>query len=167
MASRGGAPQSCRTFSRLWNRQALSSSARRPMDLESGFGFPQYVASEGCAVIGTREFACSRTPTRNPLFWNAPSWSINVNPVQPSATVPAENRQSIEARALNAALRNLSYAADVMTSHGFRVTASSMLNESGKWSADAIEAQLAHVEGNAVRRQNDDVVGGKVEGNKG
>jgi hypothetical protein len=29
---------------------------------------------------------------------------------------------------------------------------SSLLNESGKWNPDAIEAQLAHVEGNAVRR---------------
>jgi integrase len=53
---------------------------------------------------------------------------------------------------LNAALRRLGYTGDEMTSHGFRATASSMLNESGKWNADAIEAQLAHLEGNAVRR---------------
>ena len=33
-----------------------------------------------------------------------------------------------------------------MTSHGFRATASTLLNESGKWSADAIERQLSHVE---------------------
>jgi integrase len=39
-----------------------------------------------------------------------------------------------------------------MTSHGFRAAASSMLNETGKWNADAIEAQLAHIEGNSVRR---------------
>ena len=30
--------------------------------------------------------------------------------------------------------------------------ASSILNECGLWNPDAIEAQLAHVEGNAVRR---------------
>ena len=36
--------------------------------------------------------------------------------------------------------------------HGFRAVASSLLNESGKWNADAIEAQLAHVENDAVRR---------------
>jgi hypothetical protein len=30
--------------------------------------------------------------------------------------------------------------------------ASSILNKSGLWNPDAIEAQLAHVEGNAVRR---------------
>ena len=39
-----------------------------------------------------------------------------------------------------------------MTAYSFRAAASSMLNESGKWNADAIEAQLAHVEGNLVRR---------------
>ena len=38
------------------------------------------------------------------------------------------------------------------TVHGFRGTASTILNESGLWSRDAIELQLAHVEGNAVRR---------------
>ncbi len=53
---------------------------------------------------------------------------------------------------LNAALRRLGYGADDMTSHGFRAAASSILNESSKWNPDAIEAQLAHVEGNAVRR---------------
>jgi len=53
---------------------------------------------------------------------------------------------------LNAALRRLGFAKNEMTSHGFRATASSILNESGLWNPDAIEAQLAHVEKNAVRR---------------
>jgi integrase len=53
---------------------------------------------------------------------------------------------------LNAALRRLGYAKDEMTAHGFRAAASSILNESGLWNSDAIEAQLAHIEGNAVRR---------------
>lgn len=52
---------------------------------------------------------------------------------------------------LNAALRRLGYAKDEVTAHGFRATASSLLNESGKWHPDAIERQLAHVEGNDVR----------------
>lgn len=38
-----------------------------------------------------------------------------------------------------------------MTGHGFRSAASSMLNESGLWNPDAIEAQLAHVDNNSVR----------------
>lgn len=53
---------------------------------------------------------------------------------------------------LNAALRRLGFSKEEMTSHGFRAAASSILNESGKWNPDAVEAQLAHVEGNAVRR---------------
>ncbi len=53
---------------------------------------------------------------------------------------------------INAALRRMGYGKDEMTGHGFRSAASSMLNESGLWNPDAIEAQLAHVENNAVRR---------------
>jgi integrase len=53
---------------------------------------------------------------------------------------------------MNAALRRLGYGADEMTSHGFRTIASTLLNESGQWSSDAIERALAHQDGNAVRR---------------
>lgn len=53
---------------------------------------------------------------------------------------------------LNAALRRLGYGSNEMTSHGFRATASTLLNESRKFSADAIERALAHVEVNDVRR---------------
>ena len=53
---------------------------------------------------------------------------------------------------LNAALRRLRFGKDEMTSHGFRATASTLLNESRKWSEDAIERQLAHLEKNDVRR---------------
>ena len=52
---------------------------------------------------------------------------------------------------LNAALRRLGYTTDEMTSHGFRSTASTLLNESGKWSVDAIERALAHSDADAVR----------------
>ena len=38
-----------------------------------------------------------------------------------------------------------------MTTHGFRSTASTLLNERG-WNPDVIEAQLAHQDANAVRR---------------
>jgi integrase len=60
--------------------------------------------------------------------------------------------RAISDNTLNAALRRLGYGADEMTAHGFRAAASSMLNETGQWNADAIEAQLAHVENNSVRR---------------
>jgi integrase len=52
---------------------------------------------------------------------------------------------------LNAALRRLGYAKDEISGHGFRATASSLLNESGRWHPDAIERQLAHIERNVVR----------------
>ena len=53
---------------------------------------------------------------------------------------------------INAALRRLGYAKDEMTGHGFRAMASTLLNEMGKWNPDAIERQLAHADGNSVRR---------------
>ncbi len=53
---------------------------------------------------------------------------------------------------LNAALRRMGFTNEDMTSHGFRASASSMLNECGLWNADAIERQLAHVDGDSVRR---------------
>jgi integrase len=53
---------------------------------------------------------------------------------------------------MNGALRRLGYGADEMVSHGFRATASTLLNESGKWSPDAIERALGHQDEDAVRR---------------
>lgn len=53
---------------------------------------------------------------------------------------------------LNGALRRLGFSHSEATSHGFRASASSLLNESGKWSADAIEAELAHVGADEVRK---------------
>lgn len=52
----------------------------------------------------------------------------------------------------NAALRRLGYKQTEASSHGFRATASTFLNESGKWSADAIERELGHIEANEIRR---------------
>jgi integrase len=52
---------------------------------------------------------------------------------------------------LNVALRRLGYPGDQMTSHGFRATASTLLNECGLWHPDAIERSLAHRERDLVR----------------
>jgi integrase len=52
---------------------------------------------------------------------------------------------------LNAALRRLGYSKSEMTAHGFRSTASTLLNESRKFSGDAIERQLAHQEEDDTR----------------
>lgn len=52
---------------------------------------------------------------------------------------------------INAGLRRLGFAGDEMTAHGFRAMASTLLNESGKWSPDAIERALAHSDDDRVR----------------
>lgn len=52
---------------------------------------------------------------------------------------------------VNAALRRLGFTGDEMTAHGFRAMASTLLNESGKWSPDAIERALAHKDKDLVR----------------
>ena len=52
---------------------------------------------------------------------------------------------------INAAFRRMGFSKDEMTAHGFRSTASTMLNESGLWHPDAIERALAHGDSNAIR----------------
>lgn len=51
---------------------------------------------------------------------------------------------------IRTALKSLGYDSEVMTAHGFRTTASTLLNEQG-WSPDAIERQLAHSPRDQVR----------------
>lgn len=57
----------------------------------------------------------------------------------------------ISENAVNAAFRRMGFSKDEATAHGFRTTASTMLNESGKWQPDAIERALAHGDSDAVR----------------
>lgn len=51
---------------------------------------------------------------------------------------------------IRTALKTLGYESDVMSAHGFRTTASTLLNEQG-WSPDAIERQLCHMPKDQVR----------------
>jgi len=60
------------------------------------------------------------------------------------------SQRPISDNTLNAALRRLGFSKDEMTTHGFRATASTLLNESGV-APDLIELQLAHAERNKVR----------------
>lgn len=59
-------------------------------------------------------------------------------------------RRPISENNVNQALRRMGYAG-IMTAHGFRSTASSLLNEDGRWSPDVIEHALAHQDKNAIR----------------
>lgn len=60
-------------------------------------------------------------------------------------------RKPISENAFNSALRRMGYAKHEMVAHGFRATASTILNERGV-NPDVIEAALAHQDENAVRR---------------
>jgi integrase len=61
------------------------------------------------------------------------------------------SRARMSENTINGALRRLGYSGDVHVGHGFRTTASTTLNESGRFKEDWIERQLAHVEDNKVR----------------
>ena len=61
------------------------------------------------------------------------------------------NRKMLSENAMNSALRRMGYLQEEMTSHGFRSSASTIMNEQGV-NPDVIEAILAHQHGNAVRR---------------
>lgn len=61
-------------------------------------------------------------------------------------------RQPISENTLNGALRRLGFTKDEMTSHGFRASANSLLNESGKWNPDAIEVEQSRMGADEVRR---------------
>ncbi len=54
--------------------------------------------------------------------------------------------RSISENTLNAALRRMGYTTDEVTAHGFRATASTPLNESSQWHADAIRRAYARGE---------------------
>jgi integrase len=60
--------------------------------------------------------------------------------------------QPISENTINAALRRMGYTKEQMTGHGFRSTASTLLNESKKFSPDAIERALAHQDSDEIRR---------------
>lgn len=61
------------------------------------------------------------------------------------------NKKALSENAMNSALRRMGYKKDEMTAHGFRSSASSILN-GRRFDADVIEAQLSHLDTNKVRR---------------
>lgn len=61
-------------------------------------------------------------------------------------------QRPISENTLTAALRRLGYSQDEASTHGFRASASTLLNESGLWHPDAVERELGHVEADDIRR---------------
>lgn len=75
-------------------------------------------------------------------------YSNNAELVFPSVRL---KRQQLSENSFNAAIRRMGYSDEEVTAHGFRVTASTILNSRG-YDPDAIEATLAHQDPDAVRR---------------
>ncbi|UYN96054.1 MAG: tyrosine-type recombinase/integrase [Enhydrobacter sp.] len=61
------------------------------------------------------------------------------------------NRKPLSENAMNSALRRMGYTKDEVTAHGFRASASTILNERG-FNPDVIEAALGHQDEDEVRR---------------
>lgn len=60
-------------------------------------------------------------------------------------------KRPLSENTVNQCFRRMGYAVGEVTAHGLRTTASTLLNESGKWTPDAIERSLAHADSNSIR----------------
>jgi integrase len=69
--------------------------------------------------------------------------------VFPNAT---DSSQPMSKNVLTNRLRALGYAADVMSAHGFRATASTALVEELNWDPEVVDVQLSHLTGTATSR---------------
>ena len=61
------------------------------------------------------------------------------------------NKKWLSENAFNSALRRMGYTKDEVTAHGFRSTASTILN-TRDYESEVIEAALAHQDKNVIRR---------------
>jgi len=83
------------------------------------------------------------------LFETARGWQTGTELIFCS---PTNKNKSISDVAMNGALRRIGFESSEITMHGFRHTASTLLNERRDFDADLIEAQLAHQVGSDIRR---------------
>ena len=65
--------------------------------------------------------------------------------------IPRNHNQPIHFNTLNMAIRKLGYGQHQLSSHGLRSTFSTILNDSGLFQANWIEAQLSHIDKNRTR----------------
>ncbi|WP_341872118.1 tyrosine-type recombinase/integrase [Brucella microti] len=108
----------------------------------------------------TWEIPAERTKMRRPHKKPLSTQAVDVLKAQKELTGDGElvfpafhtRKRPMSENTMNMALRRMGFSQHEATSHGFRATASTILNESGKWSADAIEAELAHVGADQVRK---------------
>lgn len=97
--------------SRVWTLPAAKTKMRRPQKV--------YLTDEVVALLGELR------PISGAGRYLFPSVRTHLRPITDNT--------------LNAALRRLGYSSEEVTAHGFRATASTLLNESRKWHPDAIE----------------------------
>ena len=90
-----------------------------------------------------------------PLSWQAVKVLEDIWPVSELGAYVFPSLRTYERplsdAAFNAALRRMGFAKDEMSAHGFRATASTILNERN-FNPDVIEAALGHQDENSVRR---------------
>lgn len=84
--------------------------------------------------------------TQEVLVWLRP-YTANSEWIFPQRHNP---KRAMSDGTMNAAIRRMGYTSDEHVPHGFRTTASTILNEAD-WNSDWIEAQLSHVQSNKVR----------------
>ena len=96
-----------------------------------------------------------RQPHDVPLSKQAVAIVADIWPLSEGAKVVFPSVRSrlrpLSDNAFNSALRRMGYRKDEVSAHGFRVTASSIMNTRG-YDPDVIEAVLAHQDRNAIRR---------------
>ncbi len=132
--------------------QLLMLTAVRPGEVR-GARWEEFDLEAGLWIIPAARMK-ARTEHRVPLSRQAldvlksmRSYSGGRDLVFPSPVYPSK---PLSDNTLNFAMRRMGYQGSA-TAHGFRSLFSTVANESGKWSPDAIERQLAHVERNQVR----------------
>ena len=82
---------------------------------------------------------------------------FSVEIMRPTGSVLSGNQhirskhRPLSENAFNSALRRMGYGKDEATAHGFRVSASSILNSRG-YNPDVIKAVLAHQDRDSIRR---------------
>ncbi|MEM9222912.1 MAG: integrase arm-type DNA-binding domain-containing protein [Pseudomonadota bacterium] len=111
---------------------------------------------DGAVWVVPAERMKMRRPHRVPLSSQAVMVLRELHRVTGDGTLAFPSVRSLQRpmaeNTVTVALRGLGYSRDEMTAHGFRATFSTLANEAGLWSADAIERALAHVDADKVRR---------------
>ncbi len=116
--------------------------------------------SEFDLADGTWEIPAERMKLRQAHTKTLPKQAITILKTLHDVTGPEGNVFPATGRpinpmsenTMNLALRRMGIAASEHTSHGFRASASTLINASNMFSSDAIERSLAHQDKDAVRR---------------